>query len=142
MKQVARNLIDVVDGFLHNARYLIHDRDPLFTKAFRGILKSGPSVVKTVQLPARSPNLNPFAERFVLSIKSECLDKMIPLGEGHLRKAVTEFAAHYHLERPHQGLGNDLIGARDDNIANDNGNEIQCCERLGGLLRFYDRRAV
>ncbi len=139
MKQVARNLTDVVDGFLNNARYLIHDRDPLFTKEFREILAS--SGVKTVKLPARSPNLNPFAERFVLSIKSECLDKMIPLGERHLRTAVNEYAAHYHVERPHQGLENELIDKRDV-VANDNGGSIECHERLGGLLKFYARKAA
>ncbi len=141
MKQVARNLTDAVDGFLKDARYLIHDRDPLFTKDFREVLKNSSSGVKTVKLPARSPNLNPFAERFVLSIKSECLDKMIPLGERHLRTAVKEFAAHYHFERPHQGLGNQLIEAP-TNAANDNGSAIQCRERLGGLLRSYHRAAA
>ena len=71
MKQIARNLTDCDEGFLKEARYLIHDRDPLFTRAFREILKS--SGVETVKLPARSPNLNAYAERFVRSIKSECL---------------------------------------------------------------------
>ena len=95
MKQVARNLTDHVDGFLKDAGHLIHDRDPLFCEEFRDILKQGPSALKTVKLPARSPNLNSFAERFVLSIKSECLDKMIPLSEAHLRNAVKNYAAHY-----------------------------------------------
>ena len=62
--------------------------------------------MKAVRLPARSPNLNSFAERFVLSIKSECLSKIIPLGESHLRRAIREFVEHYHSERPHQGIGN------------------------------------
>ncbi len=78
MKQIARNLTDADDGFLNGARYLIHDRDPLFTEAFREIL--GSSGVRTVKLPARSPDLNAYAERFVRSIKSECLAQMIPLG--------------------------------------------------------------
>ncbi len=88
MKQIARNLTDADSGFLNGTRYLIHDRDPLFTRAFRERLKS--SGVKTVKLPARSPNLNAYAERFVRSVKSECLAKTIPLGERHLRKAVKE----------------------------------------------------
>ncbi len=79
MKQVARNLTDADSGFLNGTRYLIHDRDPLFTEAFREIL--WPASVKTVKLPARSPNLNAYAERFVRSVKSECLAKIIPLGE-------------------------------------------------------------
>ena len=86
MSQVARNLTDCDEGFLNEARYLIHDRDPLFTQPFREILKS--SGVETVKLPARSPNLNAYAERFVRSIKSGCLAQIIPLGERHLRHAV------------------------------------------------------
>jgi putative transposase len=88
MRQTARNLSDVDDGFLNGCRYLIHDRDPLFTEAFRNILSS--ANVETIKLPARSPNLNAYAERFVRSIKSECLGQMIPLGERHLRDAVSE----------------------------------------------------
>jgi hypothetical protein len=82
-------------------------QDPLFTTSFRAILKS--SGVETVKLPAQSPNLNAYAERFVRSIKSECLSQIIPLGERHLRHAVKEYTEHYHLERNHQGLGNRLI---------------------------------
>jgi len=79
MKQIARNLTDCEDGFLLGARYLILDRDPLYTAAFRGLLRS--SDVKSVRLPPRSPNLSAYAERFVLSIKSERLDHIVPLGE-------------------------------------------------------------
>ena len=138
MSQVARNLTDVDDGFLKGARYLIHDRDPLFTRAFRGVLKY--SGVRTVKLPPRSPNLNAYAERFVRSIKSECLAQIIPLGERHLRQAVTEFTEHYHVERSHQGLDNRLI---DDERcrANLNG-DIERLERLGGVLNYYYRRAA
>ena len=110
MKQIARNLTDADSGFLNETRYLIHDRDPLFTERFREILK--PSGVRTVKLPARSPNLNAYAERFVRSIKSECLAQIIPLGERHLRQAVTDFTEHYHVERNHQGLNNKLIDDR------------------------------
>jgi transposase InsO family protein len=107
MKQIARNLTDAYDGFLNGTRYLIHDRDPLFTSAFFEIL--GSSGVKTIKLPAQSPDLDAYAERFVRSIKEECLSQMIPLGERHLRRAVTEYTEHYHLERNHQGLGIESI---------------------------------
>ncbi len=102
MQQIARNLTDVDTGFLNGTRYLIHDRDPLFTDAFRAHLSS--AGVETVKLPARSPNLNAFVERFVRSIKSECLAQIIPLGEHHLRNAVAEYTEHYHTERNHQAL--------------------------------------
>ena len=107
MKQVARNLTDMWDGFLLGKRYLIHDRDPLFTEAVRGLLRD--SGVKPLRLPANSPNLNAYAERFVLSIRRECLDRFVPLSERHLRTAITEYVVHYHTERNHQGLGNELI---------------------------------
>ena len=138
MHQLARNLTDAFDGFLMGKRYLIHDRDPLFTKEFRDTLAA--SGVKTVRLPARSPNLNAFAKRFVLSIKSECLDRLILLSELQLRHAVREYVGHYHHERNHQGLDNALLaGLRP--AANTDG-EVVCGERLGGMLRYYRREAA
>jgi len=138
MAQVARSLTDAVAGFLRDTRYLIHDRDPLFTQEFTEILAA--AGVKTVKLPARSPNLNAYAERFVRSIRHECLRRVIPLGEQHLRQIVTEYVEHYHLERNHQGLGNALIEAPP---ANSNGaGTIRCRERLGGTLRYYHRSAA
>lgn len=138
MGQIARSLTDWEEGFLNGSGHLIHDRDPLFTRSFRAILKS--SGVETVKLPARSPNLNAYAERFVRSIKSECLAQIIPFGEQHLRHAVIEYTEHYHLERNHQGLDNQLIektkGVVDMNSA------VVRHERLGGVLNYYERRAA
>ena len=82
---------------------------------------------------------NPHAERFVRSIKSECLDKMIFFSERQLRHAVEQFMAHYHGERNHQGLGNELIVA-EESVGKTEG-EICRRERLGGLLRYYHRAA-
>ena len=138
MLQVARQLTDPVDGFLRGHRYLIMDRDPLFSRAFRELLEL--RGMNPVRLPARSPNLNAFAERFVLSIKSECLDKIVPLGERHLRWAVREYMEHYHRERPHQGLGGERIEPKIASAANCDG-EIVCERRLGGLLKSYRRAA-
>ncbi len=91
IKQIVRNLTDADDGFLNGIRYLILDRDPLYTQAFSELLKS--SSLKVVKLPARSPNLNAYAERFIRSIKSECLAQTIPLGERHPRKPVKEYTS-------------------------------------------------
>ena len=99
MVQNARNLTDAENGFLKDGGYLIHDRDPLFSKAFRDVLRDAPETVKPVRLPPRSPDLNAHVERFVLSIKSECLDRMVILGETQLRHACSEFVDHYHEER-------------------------------------------
>jgi putative transposase len=136
MSQVARNLVDDVDGFLKGKRYLIHDRDPLYTGAFRARLSS--AGLESVRLPARSPNLNAYAERFVLSIKSECLDRMVLLGERHLRRAVAEYVEHYHRERSHQRLGNRLIEGEPQSGLG----PTTCHPRLGGLLNHYARRAA
>src|SRR5262244_3571175 len=95
MTQVARNVTDDVDGFLKGKRYLIHDRDPLYTRDFlRMLAEQG---IESVKLPPRSPNLNACAERFVRTIKESCLDQMILFGEDALRNAVTQFIAHYHF---------------------------------------------
>jgi transposase InsO family protein len=138
MKQIARNLTDCDDGFLNGSRHLIHDRDPLFTRSFRAILKS--SGIETVKLPARSPNLNAYAERFVRSIKSECLAQIIPLGEEHLRRAVKDYTEHYHIERNHQGLDNRLVEERQGVV--DMNSAVVRQERLGGILNYYERRAA
>ena len=137
MTQVARNLTDADDGFLRGMEYLILDRDPLYTAAFRDLLRN--SGVKPLLLPARSPNLNAFAERFVGSVKSECLSRIVPLGEKHLRPAVCAFVDHYHKERPHQGLGNELIAPTTTSLGP---GPVRCRERLGGVLKFYYREAA
>src|SRR5919202_6664740 len=97
---------DAVDGILHGKRYLIHDRDPLFTAEFLSLLAG--VGVESVKLPPRSPNLNAQAERFVRSIKESCLDRLILFGEQSLRTAMQNFIVHYHTERHHQGLANRL----------------------------------
>ena len=136
MRQVARNLIDDVGGFLRGKGFLIHDRDPLYTREFRALLSH--AGVTSVRLPSRSPNLNAYAERFVLSIKSECLDRMVLIGERHLRKAVGTYVEHYHLERPHQGLGNRPI----EGVPKPSAGVVLRRERLGGILSHYYRNAA
>ena len=138
MSQIGRNLTDAVDGILQGKRYLIHDRDPLFTAEFLDLL--GEVGVKSVKLPPRSPNLNPYAERYVRTIKESCLERLILFGEGSLRKAVHEFVAHYHGERNHQGLGNRLIIS--DKAHAGNSGPIRRNERLGGMLNYYYRQAA
>ena len=138
MSQMSRNLTDANDGFLMGKRFLIHDREPLFTLAFRETLAA--AGVQVVRLPPRSPNLNAFAERFVRTIKETCLDRMILVGERSLRRAISEFAEHYHHERNHQGLGNQLIVPVATQTHRDG--RIVSRERLGGLLKYYHRPAA
>ncbi len=136
MRQVARNLIDDLSGFLKGKRFLIHDRDPLYTRGFHEVL--GYAGVAPVRLPPRSPNLNAYAERFVLSIKSECLDRMVMLGERHLRRAIANYVEHYHVERCHQGLGNRPI----EGVPKLASGSVVRHERLGGILSHYYRTAA
>ncbi len=138
MSQIGRNLTDAVDGIVKGKRYLIHDRDPLFTAEFLSMLAD--VGVKSVKLPPRSPNLNAYAERFVRSIKESCLERMIFLGEGSLRKGILEFVAHYHGERNHQGIGNQLI--MPDAWHADHRGAVRRRERLGGMLNYYYRAAA
>ena len=114
MKQIARNVTMEGCGVLRDCSYLLHDRDTKYTQSFRAIIASGG--VEPLALPARSPNLNAFAERWVRSVKEECLSKVILLGERSLRRALNEFVEHYHAERNHQGKGNVLLFPRDTDI--------------------------
>jgi len=84
------------------------------------------------------PNANAYAERFVRSVKEECLDRLIPLGERHFRRAVAEFVEHYHRERNHQGLRNALIAGAPVRCG---GGRVWRRSRLGGLLNYYERAA-
>jgi transposase InsO family protein len=132
-----RNLIDSVDGFLLPHHYLIMDRDPVFTQEFRARLARAD--IEPIRLPRRSSNLNAFVERFNRSIKEECLDRVIPLGEAHLRELVRDYVAHYHEERPHQGLSGRLIAAA---TGPGGRGPLARRQRLGGLLNHYYREAA
>ena len=137
MVQIARNLTDSVDGFFKGKRYLIHDRDPLYTQEFLGMLSE--VGIESVKLPPRSPNLNAYAERFVKTIKEGCLERMILFGEDSLRNAVRHFIDHYHLERNQQGLQNRLITPLGTAIQS---GAVQKRQRLGGMLNYYYREAA
>jgi transposase InsO family protein len=137
MTQIARNLTDEVDGFVKGKRYLIHDRDPLYTREFLSMLAA--AGIESVRLPPRAPNLNAYAERFVRTIKESCLEQMILFGEDSLRHSIHQFLDHYHVERNHQGLQNQLITPMKRPVHREG--RIERRERLGGLLNYYYRAA-
>lgn len=137
MKQAARELTNCEDGFLNGKKYLIMDGDTKFCESFRSFLDD--EGVKPVVLPPRAPNMNAHMERFFLSLKSECLNELILFGESSLRNAIRQYLAHYHSDRPHQGLGNELITPIA--VAPNTNAHVECTERLGGLLRSYRRAA-
>jgi len=134
LKQIAKNLTDPFAGFLKNKKYVVRDRDPLYTDAFIEILRAGG--VKAIKSMPMAPNFSPFVERFIRSIKSECLDRMLIFGEAHLRHVIKNYVDHYHFERPHQSLDNKIIKPPPQGKG-----KIVCHERLGGLLKFYKRAA-
>jgi transposase InsO family protein len=136
MRQVGRTLTAADVGLLRDHRVLICDRDRKWSGEVRGLLHE--AGIRVVRTPLQAPNANAYAERFVRSIKEECLDRMIPLGERHFRRALTEFVDHYHRERNHQGLDNELIYPVDRRRTN---GQIRRRPRLGGLLNFYERAA-
>ena len=139
MRQVACNATLEGMGHLNGCRYLLHDRDAKFCAEFRETLAAGG--VKCLRLPPRSPNLNAFAERWVRSVKEECLSHLILFGEASLRKALTQFQQHYHEERNHQGKNNVLLFPAPAPLEPGRRRGIRCRERLGGLLRYYSRAA-
>src|SRR5437868_11908021 len=119
-------------------RYLVMDRDASFSAAFQEVLKR--AGIKPVRIPPRAPNCNPHIERFILSLKSECLDRMVLFGQESLNRTTREYLEYYHRERNHQGLEGKIIHA---------GPELGCVvgrierkERLGGMLRYYYREAA
>jgi putative transposase len=138
MLQVSRNLIDVESGALRDKRFLIVDRDAKYSATFRQTLER--EGIGVIRLPPRSPNLNAYAERFVRSVKEECLSKLIPIGPRMLEPSLREYVNHYHRERNHQGVGNQLITPM--TARHHVAQTIVRRPRLGGILNFYQRAAA
>jgi putative transposase len=138
MAQMARNLTDATIGPLTGFTHLLADRDPLYTAQFQTALRA--AGIQLVRLPANSPSLNAYAERFVRSVRQECLRHIIPLGERHLRRVLREYVDHYHTERNHQGLRNVIpFPSRSSRTV---GRTVRRHQRLGGILNYYDRMAA
>ena len=136
MRQAALDLTAFDDSFLEGHTHLIMDGDTKYTDEFVELLRDGG--VEAVKIPARAPNCNPHAERFVWSIREECLDRLIFFGSRSLHRALSAFAAHYLRERPHQGIGNLLIDP-EPTASKPSSQLVVNRSRLGGLLSFYMR---
>lgn len=133
MEQMARNVTMDGSGFQSNCRFLLHDRDGKYCPSFRQLIEA--EKVKALALPPKSPNLNAFAERWVRSVKEECLSKLILFGERSLKRALHHYEMHYHQERNHQGKDNVLLFPGPSRPTPRRGN-VRRRERLGGLLKF------
>jgi putative transposase len=134
--QAIRGLANPVDGVLVNGCVLVCDRDRKWSRAVLEFLEH--EGIRIIRTPFWAPNCNAYAERFVRSIKEECLDRVIPLGEGHLRRTIAEYIVHYHRERNHQGLSNELIRPL---APPDDQGPVRRCQRIGGMLSYYYRAA-
>ena len=134
--QALRPLTDRADK-LRSGRVLICDRERKWSGTVAAFLER--EGIRIVRIPARAPNCNAYAERFVRSIKEECLDRVLLLGERHFRRTVAEFMAHYHAERNHQGIGNELIERLN---RTDGQGVVRRRPRMGGMLNFYYRAAA
>jgi len=139
MTRIARNITMDEWGFLAPGQSLIHDRDGKFCPVFQKTLEAGG--VRSIPLPPRSPNLNAYAERWVRSVKEECLSNVILFGERALRHAIREYAEHYHKERNHQGRENVLIFPSEKSGPR-RYRSVTFRERLGGMLKYYYQRAA
>lgn len=135
MEQMARNATIEETGFLVNKRYLLHDRDSKYCSSFCQLIEA--EKVKCLALPPKSPNLNAYAERWVRSVKEECVSKLILFGESSLKRALRHYELHYHGERNHQGKDNLLLFPVLSQPTQRRG-KVRCRERLGGLLKFYE----
>ena len=128
----------------HFPTHIVLDRDKKFTKEFKDILKV--EGIEFREIPPLSPNLNPFAERWVQTVKRECLYHFIVFGEGHLRHLLHEYLAYFHRFRPHQGIGNVLLDERGKSPPESTDvvplESVVCHESLGGLLKHYERKAA
>jgi len=139
MAQVARNLTMAGWGFIEGARVLVHDRDPLFCAPFREALRG--AGVESRRIPPRSPNLNAHSERWVRTVREECLSKLVLVGEGSLRRALAQFETHFNHERTHRGLGGRIPEPRAEDRPGAVDGRVRRRARLGGLLNFYWREA-
>ena len=136
MQQIVRTLTMPEPGAVDAVQVLICDRDQKWSRDVRRRLRE--AGIRVVLIPERAPNANAYAERFVRSIKDECLDRIIPIGERHFRRAIGEYVEHYHREQNHQGLDNRLVTGM---AASDTAGRVRRRSRLGGLLNFYERAA-
>ena len=140
MAQQARNLCMVSDDWADKPEYIVCDKDTKFTAQFEELLKH--DGIKLKRTAIRAPNQNAYAERFVQTLKQECLDHFVVLGEEHLRYLVAQFVQHYNEERPHQNKGNLPLGMEKPPDGGSELGQVLCDERLGGLLRHYYRKAA
>ena len=142
MAQQARNMCMFFDDWSDQPEYIVCDRDTKYTKKFETILNSDGIELKKTSV--RAPNQNAYAERFAQTLQIECLDHFVVLGEKHLQYLVREFESYYNDQRPHSSRGNLPLSMDKppDEVECLGPGDVVCRERLGGLLKHYERKAA
>jgi putative transposase len=135
--QQARNLS--FTGLFDRVRFLIHDRDSKFAAAFDEVFRG--EAIQVIHTPIRAPQANAYAERFVRTIRAECLDWLLIVGRRHLESVLSNYTAHYNRERPHRGRAL-LTPDSTNNHPRPSHGEIERRDRLGGLIHEYHRAAA
>jgi putative transposase len=139
--QVARNLLMDLDEHAHRFRFLIRDRDAKFTAAFDAVFAA--AGIEAVRIPLRAPRANAYAERWVRTVRSECLDWALIWKPSHLQRVLTSYLEHYNGARPHRGIGLDVPVPAPVATATalPAGGRVECVDVLGGLIHEYRRAA-
>ena len=135
--QQARQMVWQLDDHATPMRFLIHDRDTKFTQSFDTVFRS--EKLKIIRTPYRAQNANAFAERWVRTVREECLDKLIIINQQHLRQVMLEYISYYNSARPHQGIDQHIPVPQNTAVA-DSGS-IVCYDVLGGIIHEYQRAA-
>jgi putative transposase len=134
--QQARNLS--FSGLFERMRFLIHDRDSKFTASFDEVFRS--DGIRVIHTPVRAPQANAYAERFIRTVRTECLDWLLIVGRRHLEHVLRIYIQHYNRERPHRGLA--LQPSQAPQLELPAGGDVQRRDRLGGLVHEYHRAAA
>jgi putative transposase len=139
--QAARNLLMDLDERAHRLRFLIRDRDAKFTAAFGAVFAA--AGIQTVKIPPRAPRANAYAERWVRTVRSECLDWTLIWNRNHLERVLTRYVEHYNTGRPHRGIELDLPMPRPMEAVTKLpfASGVDRVDVLGGLIHEYERAA-
>jgi putative transposase len=138
--QIARNLSEARENRANQIKYLVHDRDKRFCAVFDEVFRAeGINILRT---PWRAPRANAYAERFIRTVRTECLDRLFIMNERHLSSVLATYVEHYNTERPHRGCG--LVPPDGENVVTPitASDRVKRRDRLGSLIHEYHRTAA
>jgi transposase InsO family protein len=138
--QIARNLSEARESRVNRIKYLVHDRDKRFCAVFDEVFRA--EGIEILRTPCRAPRANAYAERFIRTVRTECLDRLLIVNERHLSSVLGTYVEHYNTERPHRGL--DLVPPDGEKVVTPITalDSVKRRDRLGGLIHEYHRAAA